>query len=172
MEVDWIRPSSDTWITSLLVKYPLDLFIGSVHHVHGIPTDYDHDMYTRARAIAGGTDESIFEDYFDLQYQMLEALRPPIVGHFDVIRLKADEPNGPLNKWEGVWQKIIRNLDFIIAYGGVLELNSAALRKGMTQPYPKAEVCKVNSRDQPPRYPTRLSYLTGVPRERGAFHTI
>ena len=143
MEVDWIRPSSENFIKELLIKYPFDLFIGSIHHVHTRPIDYDHQMYAQARGIAGGTDERIFEDYFDTQYDMLQALHPPIVGHFDVIRLKADEPDGSLMRWEGVWQRILRNLDFIAGYGGVLELNSAALRKGMSEPYPKAEVCKV-----------------------------
>ena len=47
--------------------------------------------------------------------------------------------------WPGVWSKILRNLDFIASYGGMLELNSAALRKGMTEPYPKAEICKVRT---------------------------
>ncbi|KAL8793754.1 MAG: hypothetical protein Q9195_003696 [Heterodermia aff. obscurata] len=142
MEVDWIRPSSEHFIEKLLIKYPFDLFIGSIHHVHTRPIDYDHQMYAQARGIAGGTDERIFEDYFDTQYDMLKALHPPIVGHFDVIRLKADEPDGSLMRWDGVWHRILRNLDFIAGYGGVLELNSAALRKGMSEPYPKAEVCQ------------------------------
>ena len=42
-----------------------------------------------------------------------------------------------------VWEKIVRNLDFVASYGGILELNSSAIRKGMSEPYPKAEICKV-----------------------------
>jgi HisJ family histidinol phosphate phosphatase len=106
-------------------------------------------MYLQARGIAGGTDERLFEDYFDAQLDMLKALRPPVVGHFDLIRLKSDDPNGSFQLWAGVWERIRRNLDFIAAYGGVLELNSAALRKGMTEPYPKAEICQVRSYHQP-----------------------
>ena len=74
---------------------------------------------------------------------MLKALRPPVVGHFDLIRLKSNDFNGSFKQYEGVWQRVLRNLDFIAGYGGVLELNSAALRKGMSEPYPKAEICKV-----------------------------
>ena len=143
MEIDWIRPSSNSWIQQLLRKYSFDLFIGSVHHVHTIPIDYDHAMYKQARDKSNGSDEGLFSDYFDAQYEMLKELKPPIVGHFDLIRLKSDEPNGNLMRWNGVWQKIARNLSFISQYGGILELNSAALRKGMSEPYPTAEVCKV-----------------------------
>lgn len=142
-EGEWIRPESLTLIRALLAKYPVDLFLGSLHHVHGIPIDYDHALYYQARAVAGGSDERIFEDYFDAQWEMLQALRPPIVGHFDLIRLKSDEPDRSFRTWPNVWAKIERNLQFIAHYGGVLELNSASLRKGMSEAYPQSEICKV-----------------------------
>ena len=143
IEIDWIRPSSLGMIQDLLRKYPFDLFVGSVHHVHTIPIDYDKNMYFQARKKSGGTDEKLAEDYFDLQYEMLKALKPPIVGHFDLIRLLSDDPEASFVQRTGVWQKILRNLDFIVAYEGLVELNSAGLRKGMSEPYPKAEICKV-----------------------------
>ncbi len=145
MEVDWIRPSSLDVIQSLLRQYPFDLFVGSVHHVHTMPIDYDKKMYHEAREKSGGTDEKLAEDYFDLQYEMLKALKPPIIGHFDLIRLLSDDPEASFMQWIGVWQKILRNLDLIVDYGGLVELNSAGLRKGMSEPYPKAEICKVGS---------------------------
>lgn len=144
MEIDWIRPSSRQWIDDVLGKYHFDLFIGSVHHVHTIPIDYDHEMYTEARRISGGTDERLFVDYFDLQYEMLQALKPPIVGHFDLIRLKSNEPDADCLRWDTVLQRVLRNLDFVIEYGGLLELNSAALRKGLREPYPARSICKVS----------------------------
>lgn len=144
VEVDWIRPSSAEYISDLLKKYPLDTLIGAIHHVHAKPIDFDHSLFAEAREISGGNDENIFKDYFDLQYEMLRALKPPIVGHFDVIRMKADYPGSSFMQFPGVWHKILRNLDFVVQYGGILELNSAALRKGMDEPYPKAEICRVN----------------------------
>ena len=143
VEIDWIRPSSLGEIQGLLGKYPFNLFIGSVHHVHTIPIDYDKSMYLKARQKSGGTDEKLAADYFDLQYDMLKALKPPVVGHFDLIRLLSDDPETSFVQWTDVWQKILRNLDFVAEYGGVVELNSAGLRKGMREPYPKAEICKV-----------------------------
>lgn len=142
-EIDWIRPSSLTLIQRSLARFPFEFFVGSVHHVHTIPIDFDRDMYVQARDAAGGSDERLFEDYFDAQLDMLKQLKPLIVGHFDLIRLKSDDPQRSFTQWPGVWKKILRNLDFIAEYGGMLELNSAALRKGMSEPYPKAEICKV-----------------------------
>ena len=141
MEIDWIRGSSYEWIEALLAKYPMDLFIGSVHHVHDIPIDYDRETYENARRLSGGQDEDLFKAYFDAQYEMLQRLKPPIIGHFDLIRLKSDDPDVDLTSLVHVWPKIERNLDFIAGYGGVVELNSAALRKGMTEPYPQKAVC-------------------------------
>ncbi|KLJ08558.1 histidinol-phosphatase (PHP family) [Blastomyces silverae] len=141
-ECDWIRPSSLTWIHNSLARLPFDFFIGSVHHVHAIPIDYDVPLYQKAREIAGGTDEKLFEDYFDAQLAMLKALNPPVVGHFDLIRLKSDDPERSFKQWPAVWEKILRNLDYVASYGGILELNSASLRKGMSEPYPNAEICK------------------------------
>lgn len=148
-ESEWIRDSSLGIIQGLLAKYDLDLFVGSVHHVHHWAIDYDTTMYHQARDVAGGSDEQLFADYFDAQYAMLQALKPPVVGHFDLIRLKSDEPDGRFKLWLFVWEKILRNLKFVAEYGGVLELNSSSLRKGMKEAYPQVEICKVRSRALP-----------------------
>jgi histidinol-phosphatase (PHP family) len=142
-EGEWIRESSLGIIQRLLEKYELDLFVGSVHHVHKLPIDYDTPMYHQARQIAGGSDEQIFADYFDAQYAMLQTLKPPVVGHFDLIRLKSDDPDRSFKAWPHVWEKLIRNLNFITDYGGVVELNSSSLRKGMQEAYPQVEICEV-----------------------------
>ncbi|KZF22333.1 histidinol-phosphatase [Xylona heveae TC161] len=141
-ETDWIRPSSRTMIEKLLEKFQFDMFMGSVHHVHTIPIDLDDQTYQAARDKSGGTDEKLFEDYFDDQFEMLKATRPPLVGHFDLIRLKSDDPDRTFQQFKGVWRKVLRNLDFIAEYGGILEINSASLRKGMQEPYPKQEICQ------------------------------
>lgn len=143
-EIEWIRPIiSRTLVEESLARFPFEFFIGSVHHMHTQPIDYDRPMYEKAREIAGGTDERLFEDYFDAQLDMLQQLRPLVVGHFDLIRLKSDDPERSFTLWPGVWERVLRNLDFVAAYGGILELNSAALRKGMREPYPKGEICRV-----------------------------
>ena len=144
-EGEWIREQSLSLIEERLSKHRVDLIVGSVHHVHTIPIDFDKAMYVQARERSGGTDESIFGDYFDAQLDMLKAVKPPVVGHFDLIRLYSNDAN---RNWKDVgsniWEKILRNLRFIADYGGFLEINSSALRKGMNEPYPKIEICQVS----------------------------
>ncbi|ETN47245.1 uncharacterized protein HMPREF1541_01437 [Cyphellophora europaea CBS 101466] len=141
-ESDWIRPESRELIERSITSHPYDYFVGSVHHVHTIPIDYDQGMYDAARQRSGDSDELLFQDYFDAQLEMLQAIKPPVVGHFDLIRLKSANPNGSFRHMPGVWQRIVRNLDFVATYGGILEINTAALRKGMAEPYPKQEICQ------------------------------
>ncbi|KAK3069364.1 hypothetical protein LTR53_012351 [Teratosphaeriaceae sp. CCFEE 6253] len=149
-EGEWIRSApgeaegdSLAIIQALLAKYPVDLFVGSVHHVHTHPIDYDIPTYHLARTAAGGTDAELAADYFDAQLAMLTALRPPVVGHFDLIRLKSDDPNLSFRTLgAGVWEKIERNLRFVAEYGGVLELNSSAIRKGLAECYPQVEILR------------------------------
>lgn len=178
-ELEWI--GSDPGFTfeksqlkSIIAGGQLDMFIGSVHHVRQIPIDFDPATYAKACSTvntAYGLDEAalpeeekhhkIFAEYFTAQGDMLRATKPPVVGHFDLIRLFASpmlrDPDeygpGPKTqteiivtsletRWPDVWAKVEENLKFIASYGGVLELNSSALRKGSSQPYPQSEICQ------------------------------
>lgn len=102
-------------------------------------------MYQKAMDLAGGTEERLFEAYFDAQFAMLEALKPAVVGHFDLIRLFcADPTKGLRNYGDGVWQRVERNVNFVVSYGGLTELNSSSIRKGWDEPYPRRDVCEVS----------------------------
>lgn len=142
-ESEWIRPASLELINISLARYDFDFFVGSVHHVHTKPIDFDQAGYEAAKDIAGGSDRLLFQDYFDAQFAMLQAIKPPVVGHFDLIRLKSEDPERSFQIWQDVWGRITRNLDYIASYGGLLEINFASLRKGMKEPYPKDEIAKV-----------------------------
>ena len=102
-------------------------------------------MYTQAQNSCGGSEEALFEAYFDAQYEMLQLL-PPVVGHFDLIRLLSSDHTLPLQRWPGVWQRAIKNIMFVAKYGGLFELNSASLRKGWDEPYPRRDICEVCAR--------------------------
>jgi histidinol-phosphatase (PHP family) len=141
-EGEWIRPSYAGLIKELASNPVIDFYIGSVHHVYGIPIDYDVVFYRKAREMAGGSDERLFEDYFDAQFEMLNALKPRVIGHLDLIRLLSDEPNRDLREMKGVWQKVVRNLKVIIEQGGLVEVNTSGLRKGLKEPYPTRGVCE------------------------------
>lgn len=142
-ESEYIRPSTLDIVKSILDKHKFDFFMGSVHHTHTLPIDFDRTTYEQAREKAGGTDEKLFEDYFDDQYEMLKALHPPVVGHLDLIRLLSDHRDADFKGMAGVWEKIQRNLEYIASYRGLLELNSAGLRKGLAEPYPCMPICQV-----------------------------
>ncbi|KAI1267124.1 histidinol-phosphatase [Xylariaceae sp. FL1019] len=161
-EGEWLRPSYRDLVTELASHPAIDYFIGSLHHVNGVPIDYDKEYYTRAMAsvdaspnvLTNGTtvtnpteakdesqkiedgEERMYKRYYDQQYEMLTALRPRVVGHFDLIRLMSVDPGRDVRRWPGVWERIERNLTFVASYGGWLECNSSALRKGLAEPYP------------------------------------
>ncbi|CZS97766.1 hypothetical protein WAI453_008821 [Rhynchosporium graminicola] len=141
-EGEWIRPSYGAFIKELASDPVIDYFIGSVHHVHTIPIDYDKDFYAKARHVADGSDEQLFEDYFDSQYEMLNELHPLVVGHFDLIRLMSPKPNASLKEMKGVWDRVVRNLKVVVEQGGLLEINTSALRKGLEEPYPMRCICE------------------------------
>ncbi|KAG0638188.1 polymerase/histidinol phosphatase-like protein [Tuber brumale] len=143
-EVDYIRPQSIDLIRNLQSIYKFDFFVGSVHHVNTIPIDVDRQMYLKALESVGGTEDKLFEAYFDAQYAMLTQLRPAVVGHWDLIRLHSQNPARPLVEYGlGVWQRVVRNVDFVLSYGGLTELNSASLRKGWDEPYPRRDLAKL-----------------------------
>lgn len=171
METEWIRPSSKAQIENILSTYELDILVGSVHHVYGIPIDFNAETYLQAldmaaqnaRSLNAETEELLFADYFDAQLEMLEALKPPVVGHFDLIRLCSRRPNGSLKEYSRVWRKIMRNLLFIAEYGGLLEINSSALRKGLGHPYPALEICKVRRNETTQSHRCCLTFLPLFP---------
>ncbi|CAD6448515.1 f11980d0-67fd-45fb-bc21-226a0c258b13 [Sclerotinia trifoliorum] len=141
-EGEWIRSDYGPLIQQLASNPIIDFFIGSIHHVNEIPIDYDAALYAKAVERSGGSEEKLYGDYFDQQYEMLQSLKPKVVGHFDLIRLLSEKPDRNLKEWDGIWQKILRNLLEVTKYGGLLEINTSALRKGLKEPYPEREICE------------------------------
>ncbi|KAK3936263.1 Polymerase/histidinol phosphatase-like protein [Diplogelasinospora grovesii] len=149
-EGEWIRKASYGPLVKQLAAHPhVDYFIGSLHHTSGVPIDLDRATYHDARDRSGGTEEWLYEKYYDEQYEMLCTLRPKIVGHFDLVRLLSSDPGRDISKKESwtvgrkvVWEKAQRNLRFVRGYGGWLECNTSALRKGLAEPYPARPIAE------------------------------
>jgi HisJ family histidinol phosphate phosphatase len=127
----------------LLQKYHFDYCVGSIHHVLGISIDYNTDLWVKAQEACGGTDELLYCKYFDEQYDLLTNIKPLVIGHFDVIRLWSPDKMVRLRQWPSVWEKILRNIDVVISYDGLFELNSSAFRKGFPEAYPTSEIATV-----------------------------
>lgn len=133
MEVE-TYPGSVELAKKLITKYNLDYVVGSIHHVNAIPIDYSQAEYARAAAMAGGLSQ-LYCRYFDEQYEMLTELNPAAVGHFDLIRIFDGAYAERIRKPE-VWQRVIRNLEYISDQGLILDINLRALFKGAPDPYP------------------------------------
>lgn len=146
-EGEWIRPGYGDLVSDLAADSRVDYFIGSLHHAGGVPIDFDKAFYAAAVDACGGTEAQLYASYYDEQHAMISTLRPRIVGHFDLVRLMSAEPARRLEGWEDggndVWGRVVRNLKLVRSYGGWLECNTSALRKGLTDPYPCREIAKV-----------------------------
>ena len=113
-----------------------DLVVGSVHHVGEILFDYSEANYRRAVAAAGGI-ENFYCAYFDRQLELVNAIRPAVVGHFDLVRIfDADYAE----RWQvpAIAERARRNLARIAELGLILDFNVRALAKGQPEPYPAA----------------------------------
>lgn len=120
--------------------YKPDYIVGSVHHVKDIPFDMGSEQYDQALKLTGGYEE-LYTVYFDRQYELLQRLKPEVVGHFDLIRIYDSRYFEHLNL-PSVWRRICRNLEFIRSHGLILDFNLKALTKGATEPYVSASILK------------------------------
>ena len=115
---------------------PFDYVVGSVHHVGGFPIDFDASTTEIARKGLGGRD-ALDRAYFDQVAEMIDALRPEVVGHLDLVR-----------KFRGTdvafaadtWPRIERALEAARASGACLDVNAAQARRGFGPVYPAPEI--------------------------------
>jgi len=143
----------------------LKFCVGSVHHINGIPIDFDQENWDNALSSFSNKNlKQMLISYFESQYEMLQVLQPKVVGHFDLFKLfwpndlKVNSKTGDcnvsnndvdiititpmtyLNAWDDIRQLVIRNLKYINSYGGAIEINTSALRKGLEEPYPSSNI--------------------------------
>lgn len=122
-------------IRNLTNTYKFDYIVGSVHHVNGMMIDYDLDSFNRAESAT----LDLFNVYFDHQYDLLLNVKPTVVGHFDLCRMFRPEQELTSENWD----RINRNIDLIKEYGGLVELNSRAFKKGLKWIYPFKDILQV-----------------------------
>jgi histidinol-phosphatase (PHP family) len=109
-----------------------DYMVGSVHHVGGASIDMTPELAAKVAEEVGGRD-ALERLYFEGVAEMVERLRPEIVGHFDLIRKfdGAEASFGP-----GTWKHIERALEVIQAVGAIVDVNAAPVRRKMGPVYP------------------------------------
>lgn len=132
METETVTGYKDH-IRALIEKFKPDYIVGSVHHVSDICFDYSPDHYKDA-VRACGSMENLYCRYFDEQHEMITALRPFVVGHFDLIRIFDPDYEKHLSLGP-VSEKIDRNLELIQSLGLVMDFNLRPLARGEKEPY-------------------------------------
>jgi histidinol-phosphatase (PHP family) len=126
-------PGAIRYALELVGRHRPDYLVGSVHHVAGRPFDGSPEDYRAAAAALGG-EEALYCAYFDRQLELIEALRPAVVGHFDLVRLFDPDYRARL-ALPAVWRRIERNLARIRQLDLILDFNVRALHKGAQEPY-------------------------------------
>jgi histidinol-phosphatase (PHP family) len=121
------------FIRQLTDAFQPDYIVGSVHHVNDLCFDSSQTDYDKAVRAVGGTD-ALYCRYFDQQYEMIRALTPAVVGHFDLIRLFDPDYSSRLEK-PAIQQRIRRNLECVRDFNLILDFNLRALYKGAKEPY-------------------------------------
>jgi histidinol-phosphatase (PHP family) len=149
IETESIIPESLNHLERLLQKHgsAISYIVGSVHHVNGIPIDFDRETFDRALNSFKPDDDRglsqldmLFCSYFDAQYNLMRACQPEVIGHFDLCRLYLPDSSFAASE---VWSKVQRNVAFGIGYGALFEVNAAAFRKGWKTAYPGEDVLQV-----------------------------
>lgn len=145
LETDVIHSGSIGELQTLLDTRTVDYVVGSVHHVNEIPIDFDQATFDQALKSFNGNMTALLENYFDAQYDLIQAVQPEVIGHFDLCRLY--QPNLQFQSLPSVWKKIERNINSAVQYGALFEVNAAAFRKGWCTAYPGLEVLQVGFRN-------------------------
>ena len=123
---------------TLIQRFSPDYVVGSAHHVADIPFDYSKKYYHMAADHCGGID-GLYQAYFDQQLEMINILKPRVVGHLDIIRIY--DPNYRSRLAEpAIWEKIIRNLERIKQLDLILDFNLRPLSRGESEPYLSAPI--------------------------------
>ncbi len=114
-------------------RFGFDYMVGSVHYVDEMSVDDTPELFEQAMEAHGGL-EPLAIRYYETLAAMVEALRPDVVGHFDVIRKLGW-------KYGDVATPAIRRaagdaLDIVRQQGCILDLNTGGYRKELGTPYP------------------------------------
>jgi histidinol-phosphatase (PHP family) len=124
---------------SLRERFGFDYVVGSVHWVDEAPIDVSRRLFDEAVGRRGGL-EAFLVRYYELVCEMIEAIQPEVVGHFDLPRLFSDGSSA--HDSPRVRAAIDRALEAAAAQSALLEVNTAAYRKGLDEPFPRAEVVR------------------------------
>ncbi|KAJ2380345.1 hypothetical protein H4S02_006731 [Coemansia sp. RSA 2611] len=141
-ETEYITRATLEEVKQLQTKYSLDYLVGSLHHIDEMPLDFSQEKYDQIVDRFGGDRAAMFSRYFDQQLELMQELRPAVIGHFDLVRIFHPQAiEDPLVLAE-VRQRASRNIDYAISYGAIFEVNSRAWKKGLRDAYPQRDLLR------------------------------
>lgn len=108
-----------------------DYMVASAHYVGEAFIDYDQANFDQAVEQYGGL-EPLVVAYYRGVADMVEALRPEVVAHFDVIRKYAGSPCDT----PAIRRAVADALEVVRRHECILDVNTAGYRKGLGMPYP------------------------------------
>ena len=86
--------------------------------------------------------DNLYCRYFDQQFEMIQILKPAVVGHFDLIRIFDDDYASRMTK-PAIMEKIRRNLTLIKDLDLIMDYNFRSLLKGANEPYISRPILKI-----------------------------
>ena len=128
----------EPFIKKLILNFQPDYIVGSLHHVKNICFNESKQGYDEAVQAVGGL-ETLYCEYFDQQYEMINVLKPEVVGHFDIIRVFDPNYHTQLKKPD-VQKRIKRNLKLIKKLNLIIDCNLRAFYSGASEPYPSRSI--------------------------------
>ncbi len=114
-------------------RFRFDYMVGSVHYMHDISIDSSVEEFEQVLKITGGL-EALSLGYYESVARMIEALKPEVVGHLDLVR-KNGHLYGALDT-PPIRKAAEQTLEVARAHDCILDLNTAGWRKGLDSPYP------------------------------------
>jgi histidinol-phosphatase (PHP family) len=124
------RYAAQMW--ELRERHGFEYWVGSVHHVNEIQIDGPITAFEQGVRESGSLD-ALAVDYYRTVARMVEALRPEVVGHLDLVCKHA--PRHDFSASAEVRAAATDTLDVIAAHGSILDINTAGFRKGLGRPY-------------------------------------
>ncbi|TFK20992.1 histidinol-phosphatase [Coprinopsis marcescibilis] len=142
LETEYITEADLSGLKGILEKFghQVEYIVGSVHHVHTVPIDFDKPTYEKAIQKSSSNGD-FYIAYFDAQYELFQRFKPEVIGHFDLCRLFT--PDVQFSDLPLVWERIVRNIRYAANYGALFEINAAAFRKQWNTAYPGTEILQV-----------------------------
>jgi histidinol-phosphatase (PHP family) len=114
-------------------RYAFDFVVASNHYVDEILIDGHESSFERALARYGALEPLVLR-YYESLAEMVDALKPEVVGHFDVIRKRA-LPYGDCDT-PAIRRAAEGALETVRAHQCILDLNTGGYRKGLGTPFP------------------------------------